>query len=261
MDPLHYGAPFFVICAVAMFFVYLPRLLLFNEWGFLKFIWVDITGCFMVVAAYVTANVKGEFGWRGWVIPAFPVFYTVFKTMGAAIEYKQIKPLTGKTYKAGIEKEAPDFNLPDHDGKMVRLSDYRGKNSVLMIFVRGDWCPTCHITLRSYEKNRQKFQDNNVTVLSIGPDPVGVNHEMVKKLGVRFHILADETGEVAMTYGIQAQDNNPMTKFEKGIPLPASFLVDPLGFVRFTSRADRPGEIFNPEDIFPILEKITAVSV
>ena len=153
---------------------------------------------------------------------------------------------------------APDFSLPNQDGKQIKLSDYRGKNCVLLIFVRGDWCPTCHITLRAYERNKEKFQKNNVTVLAIGPDPVGVNNEMVKKLGVTYHILADESKECSFLYGVQAHDNNPFTKFDKGIPLPATFLVSPQGNVEFTSRADHAGEIFNPEDIFPVLEKIAS---
>jgi peroxiredoxin len=94
--------------------------------------------------------------------------------------------------------------------------------------------------------------------MSIGPDPVGVNRQMVERLGISYHILADEKHEAAKMYGIRLQDNNFGTKFEEGIPLPASFLVSPKGTVAYTSRADVPGEILNPEDIFPILERIAS---
>jgi peroxiredoxin len=258
IDPAHYGFPWFLLCGFSMFFVYLPRIVFLQQIGFLKHVWMDVSFGIACVVFYVTGNLLTPVGWAGWAFLAFPVLYTGFKTIGVFLDYRSIKALSGRSYKAAIDSEAPDFTLESQDGTMVKLSDHRGKSCVLLIFVRGDWCPTCHITLRSYEKNRQKFQDGNVTVMSIGPDPVGVNREMVKKLGVNFHILADAKGLAAKAYGIQSQENNPMTKFEEGIPLPASFLICPKGIVRFTSRADRPGEVFNPEDIFPILQKIAS---
>ena len=45
-------------------------------------------------------------------------------------------------------------------------------------------------------------------------------------------------------------------KYQEGIPLPASFLVDKNGIVRYTSRPDRVGEFLDPSKIFPVLEKL-----
>jgi peroxiredoxin len=125
-----------------------------------------------------------------------------------------------------------------------------------MIFVRGDWCPSCHIMLRTYQRHKEKFTNKNITIMAIGPDPVGVNREMVESLNVDYKILSDESLECSSKYGIKKAPNNPMTKYEEGIPLPASFLVCQEGVLRYTSRADKPGEILNPAEIFSVIDKL-----
>ena len=258
IDPIHYGLPWFLSAGAGMLFVFLPRILFLSRISFLKMVWVDSLSGFIVLGFYIMGNLCSQIGWQGWAFPAFPVLYTLFRSFGVFMDYRAVSSSAGKKYKAEIGKEAPEFCLRDENGNDVRLSDFKNTCSVLVIFVRGDWCPTCHITLRAYERNREKFLKGNVTIVSIGPDPIGVNREMVEKLGVKFHILADDKNEAGMSYGIQTHDNNPFAKYEAGIPLPACFLICSKGIVRFTSRADHPGEIFNPEDIFPVIAKIAS---
>jgi peroxiredoxin len=258
LDPLHYGLPWFAVACVGMMAVFMFRSIFLHSIGLTRFIWVDAVAALVLVGGYVMGNLTTSAGWVGWAAPALPVFYSVFKTIGAMLDFKAIGPLKKKKYKVEVGAPAPEFTLRDQEGKMVSLSDYKGKNSVLLVFVRGDWCPSCHITLRTYERNKDKLEKGNVVVIGIGPDPIGVNSDMVKRLGVSYHMLADEKLECVSRYGIQAQDNNPMTRYDPGIPLPATFLVCPDGYIRYTSRADNPGEILNPNDIFPILEKIAS---
>jgi peroxiredoxin len=108
--------------------------------------------------------------------------------------------------------------------------------------------------LRTYEKERTKFQEKNIMVMAIGPDPVGVNRDMVKRLELDFKVLSDEKQAASQMYGVQDPDGK--NKDKVGIPLPASFLVDMAGVIRYTSRPDRVGEFLNPSTIFPILESI-----
>ena len=260
LSPATTGLPYFLPLMAAIFLVPAPRTAFVGKLGFTKMIWMEPFFFAASLTLYVTANLLTPIGWEGWAAPALPLAFAGFVVLGTLSDHKQIKARLGDMprFKAEPGKEAPDFTLPNQDGQPVKLSDYRNKNSVLLIFVRGDWCPSCHITLRTYERNKEKFQSKNVTVMSIGPDPVGVNRQMVERLGISYHILADEKHEAAKMYGIRLQDNNFGTKFEEGIPLPASFLVSPKGTVAYTSRADVPGEILNPEDIFPILERIAS---
>ena len=101
------------------------------------------------------------------------------------------------------------------------------------------------------------LQEKNVTLLCIGPDPVGVNKKMAEKIGVNYSILSDEGQKVVVQYTVELQPPLPnIPKSYKGIPLPASFLIDKEGFIRHTSRVDHVGEVLSPEDIFITLEKL-----
>jgi len=163
-----------------------------------------------------------------------------------------------KGYKASPGTKAPDFLLPDQYGNGIRLSDFRGKRHVLLIFVRGDWCPYCHMIMRTYMNESHRFEEKNIILMAIGPDPAGINREMAKKLGIDYIILSDEKMKVAQEYGIRLPDFELMgaTEHDEGMPLPASFLVDKEGTVVFTSRSDRVGEFLNPKRIFPIVENL-----
>jgi len=206
------------------------------------------------IGLYLTGNLKGHFGWAAWVYPAFPVFIMAIVNFMNYYDRTLLKYTPDKYISTGIK--APVFALQDENGKTVSLEDYKGK-PVLLVFVRGDWCPGCHIMLRSYEMNREKLKSRDVTLLTIGPDPVGVNKQMAEKIGVKFHILSDPDQQVAMQYTVELQ--SPVTsipKGYKGIPLPASFLVDKEGIIRHTSRVEDAGEVLQPNRIMQTLDSL-----
>jgi peroxiredoxin len=188
---------------------------------------------------------------------AFGLPYLALAGMGVMRQlgdYKFYDPETKKNYRVAIGELAPDFELPDQNGETVRLSQYRGQRHVLLIFVRGDWCPFCHVTLRVYERERKRFQSRNVLVMAIGPDPVGVNKAMVERLGLDFKVLADDQYTTVGLYGIHLKDKTQT--LAEGEPLPAAFLVDSAGVLRYTSNPQNVGEFLTPETIFPVLEKL-----
>lgn len=204
-------------------------------------------------AIYVGANTVHDNGWQGWVFPAPLIglsLIVAFTNLPGRIKIRKL--LDNGLIEIG--SVAPDFSLTGHDGKVISLGDYKNKREVLLIFVRGDWCPSCHIMLRLYEKNRQKFQDKNIMLFAIGPDPVGVNRAMVEKLGVEFAVLSDEKMIVSRSYCLEVEQVGK--PFEDGVPLPASFLIDKQGIVRYTSRANNAGEFLSPDLIFDVLAKI-----
>ena len=198
------------------------------------------------IATFASAILLG-YGWTAYVFPLPILAFSLVLARGIQKDKKQLLSHTKGGYKVQVGAEATNFSLPDQDGTIVNLTDYRNKRHLLVIFVRGDWCPGCHMMLRTYEKNRERFQEKNIMVLAIGPDPVDVNKEMMEKLGLEFRVLADEGQKTAMTYGVQLTeyDNDFAESYEEGIPLPASFLIDINGIVRYVSRPDKVGEYLN----------------
>lgn len=247
----------------ALFFLTLMmtvRLLFLEQLNYTRMKWLEPTLFVIGVSYYIVGNIYDGSGWLSWAFPAPTIGFAGFMIMGQTIGYREMKANLIERFAAEVGKPAPEISLPDQDGKTVNLSDFKGKRHVLLIFVRGDWCPTCHIMLRSYEKNKEKFAAKNIMLLAIGPDNVAVNKEMVVKLGLDYNLLSDGKLEAVKAYGMQTVGNNPMTKYAEGIPLPASFLIDINGVVRYTSNPQVSGEILNPETIFPIVEKLQATA-
>jgi peroxiredoxin Q/BCP len=240
-------------CTTLLALIGATRLLFFEQIGHSKAKWLEPTLFAGALAYYVFGNIYDGSGWVSWSFSAPPMLMGAFMVLGNIADGADIAKRKGAKFKVEIGKPAPDFSLQDQDGNMVTLSEYKGKRHVLLIFVRGDWCPTCHIMLRTYEKNKEKFAEKNVMLMAVGPDPVGVNRDMVLRLGLEYKTLSDDKHLAAKAYGMQIQNNNPMTKYEEGIPLPASFLVHIEGRIQYTSNPERPGEILNPDTIFPVL--------
>jgi len=242
---------FFAACASIV------RIVFFNTFSYTRYPWFEPAALILSVIIWVVGNIIFKADWRPWVLPSPVIAFAGVLSYGILKDEKQLLAATKGGYKVQIGKEAPDFSLPDQDNELVNLAQFKGRH-LLLIFVRGDWCPGCHMMLRTYEKNREKFKEKNILVMAIGPDPVGVNREMVKKLDLEFKVLSDEGQRTAMVYGVQLSeyDNDFAQKYEAGIPLPASFLVDKNAVVRYVSRPDRVGEFLNPALIFPIIETL-----
>ncbi len=256
---LSYGH--FPLTTVAMlFFAAVPviRIAFFPVFSYTGYSWFEPLMTALGIASLVASNLIFHHDWTAWVLPLPLLLFCIGFAWGTTNDKNQLLKSARGGYRVQTGKPADEFELPDQDGHKVRLSDFRGKRHVLLIFVRGDWCPGCHMMLRTYEKNNEKFRSKNVLVMAIGPDPVGVNRNMVEKLGLEFKVLSDEGQRTAMVYGVQLKeyDNAFAEKYEEGIPLPASFLIDKSGIVRYVSRPDKVGEFLNPSLIFPIVDQL-----
>lgn len=251
----------FIAIAIALAAVgSIGRIVFFRVFSYTNYSWFEPTLFVFALLFFVLGNVVGSYGWAGYTFATPIIVFNAILAWGIIKDKKQLLASTQGGYKVKIGSPAVDFDLPDQDNNSVKLSDFKNHRHLLLIFVRGDWCPGCHMMLRTYEKNNEKFKEKNILVMAIGPDPVGVNRQMVEKLGLDFKVLSDEKQKTAMIYGVQLKeyDNDFAEKYEEGIPLPASFLIDKMGLVRYVSRPDKVGEFLNPSLIFPIIEQLDA---
>jgi peroxiredoxin (alkyl hydroperoxide reductase subunit C) len=154
--------------------------------------------------------------------------------------------------KIKIGEEAPDFALPAQDGKKIRLSDYRGKKNVMLVFYPQDFTPVCSHQLPSYSKQIEKFEGLNTQVLAIGIASIPVHNAWIDSLGgLNYPLLADwvPAGEVSKKYDAFI----PRIGFGKR----AVFIIDKDGIIQYI---DIPHELNEgPPDegkIFEALEKL-----
>jgi alkyl hydroperoxide reductase subunit AhpC len=76
-------------------------------------------------------------------------------TPALASAWKSLDTATFATAKVG--QTAPDFTLPDTNGKRWKLSDFRGKQAVALIWIFADWCPVCHGEFREIIELKDEF--------------------------------------------------------------------------------------------------------
>jgi peroxiredoxin len=74
----------------------------------------------------------------------------------------------GLAAQAQVGKTAPDFTLKDINGKMVKLSDFRGKAVVLNFWAT--WCPPCKIEIPWFEDLQQRYGSQGLEVVGVALD-------------------------------------------------------------------------------------------
>jgi peroxiredoxin len=125
---------------------------------------------------------------------------------------------------------APDFSLPDQDGQLVALADFRGR-PVLLVFYPADFSPVCTDQLSVYQESLSEFESRGVQLLAISVDSAFCHKAFRSHLGVTMPLLADfhPKGEVAQAYGLWSD--------KYGVSSRALVLIDPDGVVEWAHRA------------------------
>jgi peroxiredoxin Q/BCP len=100
--------------------------------------------------------------------------------------------------------QAPDFELPDQDGRTVKLSDLRGTPVVVYFYPKAD-TPGCTTQACGVRDHESDYAVVGATVLGISPDPVAKVKKFHDKQALNFRLLADEDHAVAEAYGVWVQ--------------------------------------------------------
>jgi thioredoxin-dependent peroxiredoxin len=99
---------------------------------------------------------------------------------------------------------APDFTLPDQDGKPVSLSSLRGRWVVLYFYPKAN-TPGCTAQACGVRDHSSEYEAAGVEVLGVSPDPVSEQRAFADEYGLPFTLLSDEGHEVAEQYGVWAE--------------------------------------------------------
>jgi peroxiredoxin Q/BCP len=134
---------------------------------------------------------------------------------------------------------APGFELPDQDGRAVKLSDFRGRPVVVYFYPKAA-TPGCTTQACGIRDHRADYAKANAVVLGISPDPVAKVKKFHDKEGLNFPLLADEDHAVAEAYGVW------VTKSMYGRTYlgneRTTFIIDSAGTVAEVLRKVKPSE-------------------
>lgn len=125
--------------------------------------------------------------------------------------------------------KAKDFELPDQNGKIHKLSDYRGKWVVLYFYPKDD-TPGCTKEACNFRDSIDKFQKLGVQILGVSKDSVISHKKFAEKYKLNFPILSDESIEVIKAYKSWGVKKFMGREFE-GI-IRNSYLIDPKGEIK-----------------------------
>ncbi|MGI0035930.1 MAG: redoxin domain-containing protein, partial [Nitrososphaera sp.] len=100
-----------------------------------------------------------------------------------------------------IGERAPEFELPDADMKMHRLSDYRGKKTILAFFPAAE-SPVCTAEMCALRDSLDQLRDLGANVIGISVDGPFANKFFIQNRHLNFPVLSDYKRDVIKRYGI-----------------------------------------------------------
>jgi thioredoxin-dependent peroxiredoxin len=124
-----------------------------------------------------------------------------------------------------IGDNAPDFNLPNAQGEMVSLGNFKGHWLVLYFYPKDD-TPGCTKEACSFRDDLHQLEKLGAKVVGISVDDSGSHAEFAKKYHLPFPLLSDQNGIAAKQYG--ALTNLGLIKIAKRY----TFLIDADGVLR-----------------------------
>jgi peroxiredoxin len=126
-----------------------------------------------------------------------------------------LSSFSGADVKVG--NKAPEFSLKDTEGNLIQLSDYQGKNPVLLDFFT-TWCPSCIKYLDEINRCYSAYEDKGLKVFGIDiQEPQSKVKRLIKKHNLNYPVLLDTEAEAASSY--------------KVLGVPYIVIIDKKGFI------------------------------
>jgi peroxiredoxin len=132
---------------------------------------------------------------------------------------------------------APDFELPDHQGRTCKLGDMLKRGPVVVVFYYGYYCNHCVSQLFDLNEDIRYFRELGAEVVAISPDSPELTRERYKQYGeFAFAVLSDPQNKVAEAYGVYS----PATAGKEAVLLHGTFVLTRDGLVEWAHSGTEP---------------------
>jgi peroxiredoxin Q/BCP len=128
---------------------------------------------------------------------------------------------------------APDFELVGSDGKTYKLSDYKGKQAVVVAWFPRAFTGGCTAECKSFKEKGDALKAYDIAYFTASTDPAEKNKDFAKSLDLDYPILSDPEGKTATAYGIYNKEKNAATRW--------TFIVDKEGKIAFIDKSVKTG--------------------
>lgn len=143
-----------------------------------------------------------------------------------------------------IGTKAPDFTLPDQNGNMHSLSEYRGKK-VILYFYPKDNTAGCTKQACGFAERYPQFTEKGAVVLGVSKDSVASHKKFEEKYGLPFTLLADPELAAIQAYDVWQEKKN-YGKTYMGV-VRTTYLIDEKG--KIAKAFDKVKAADNPEQM------------
>ena len=124
--------------------------------------------------------------------------------------------------------KAPDFTLPDQNGDLRKLSDYKGQK-VILYFYPKDMTSGCTKQACAFGELYPQFREKGAVVLGVSKDSVASHKKFEEKYGLPFTLLSDPDKEVLQAYDVWKEKKN-YGKVSMGV-VRTTYLIDEKGII------------------------------
>lgn len=148
-----------------------------------------------------------------------------------------------------IGQKAPNFELPNPEGKSISLDFLLDKGPLIIAFYRGNWCPYCNLELRALQECLSDIHALGATLVAISPQVPDGSMTKDEISEMEFIVLSDQDAKVASQYGVawevpefllehmRVDRNLDLEKINNGnasiLPIPATFVLGTDGVVKW----------------------------
>ncbi|MEI8053658.1 MAG: redoxin domain-containing protein [Bacteroidota bacterium] len=153
-----------------------------------------------------------------------------------------------------IGQKAPDFTLYKTFNETVSLSDFAGKNNVLLLFFPLAFSGNCIKQLCSARDNMAVYNKIDAQVIGISVDTVASQNKFSEEQGFNFPLLSDFNKEVSTAYQCIHESFTHMNM--KGVSKRSAFIIDKQGVIQYAEVSDNPGVQPNFEAINEIIVRL-----
>lgn len=166
--------------------------------------------------------------------------------------------------------KAINFTLKNAKGEEVSLFSLLEKGNVVITWYRGGWCPYCNVALNQLQQKLPEFKSLNTTLVALTPELPDHSLSTKEKNELEFEVITDINNEVARQYGIVFKlDDKTAQCYEQALhlssrngtnsselPVPATYIIDRKGRIRYAYVNPDYTKRANPEDIVRVLQRI-----
>lgn len=148
-----------------------------------------------------------------------------------------------------VGTKAPGFILPDQNGDMVSLDDFKGKK-VILYFYPKDNTPGCSAQACGFSALKPDIEEKGAVVIGISKDSVASHKKFEQKYDLKITLLADEDKKTVTDYDVY-KEKNMYGKISMGI-VRTTYLIDENGII--VKAIDKVKAKENPQDMLDILQ-------